>query len=537
MYFSFAAKPFYEAPPLAFNSSDTVKSPFVVAATLLLLALIPTRTRAQAGTLDLSFDTDGLVTTPVGTAEDRAQAVAVQPDGRIVVAGARYQGFTFDFAVLRYTPTGALDNTFGSGGIVTTDFGTNDDYARAIALQPDGKIVVAGYGGIGTVYNFVVARYDPTGTLDPTFGTGGKVTTAVGSFGSLGQAVAIQPDGKIVVAGYSEVNGLNQTDFALVRYNANGTLDMSFDTDGKLTTDFGTIFDYASSVALQPDGKIVVAGERRTDALDIDFAVARYNPNGSLDTTFDTDGKVITAFGPTNDQAFAVMVQPDGKLIAAGFSFLAPTGNFAVARYLPNGSLDPAFDTDGKVTTSFGAGFAGVWGAALQPNGKIVVAGYVLTANQEVALARYLPNGSLDPGFGTAGLVTTAISPRDDVANAVALQPDGKIVVAGTTDANANLDIALGRYHGDGPMALPKASAWLGAAVAPNPFTDELVIAAPPEAGEVALYDALGRCVARLPLAAGATTRLRTAQLPAGSYLLRYAAANRPGATMKLVKL
>jgi len=229
----------------------------------------------NSGSLDTSFSTDGKVTTAFGTSNDVATSVAIQSDGKIVAAGYSYNGANYDFALVRYNMDGSLDSTFGTGGKVTTAFGTGDDGAKSVAIQSDGKIVAAGYSDNGANYDFALVRYNTDGSLDSTFGTGGKVTTAVGTGTDNAKSVAIQSDGKIVAAGYS-YNGAN-FDFALVRYNTDGSLDSTFGTGGKVTTAFGTSNDEAYSVAIQSDGKIVAAGSSNNGA-NYDFALVRYWP-------------------------------------------------------------------------------------------------------------------------------------------------------------------------------------------------------------------------------------------------------------------
>ncbi len=224
-----------------------------------------------------------------------------------------------------------------------------------------------------------------------------------------------------------------------------GSLDPTFSTDGKVTTDFAGGFDEAFAVALQPDGKIVAAGGAVVGSSPFDFALTRYNPDGSLDPTFGTDGKATTDFGGT-DEALAMALQPDGKIVAAGQAFTGSSPDFAVdfavARYNPDGSLDSTFGTGGKVTTDF-AGFDAARAVALQPNGKIVAAG---GSSFDFAVARYKKHGSLDPSFGPGGKVTTDFASSTDVARAVALQPDGKIVAAGDAATGTSFDFALARY-------------------------------------------------------------------------------------------
>jgi len=395
-------------------------------------------TTAQPGSLDATFGTGGKVTTDFGSLSDRGYAVAIQPDGKIVVAGESNNGSDRDLAIARYDPDGTLDNTFGTEGKVTTDFAGADDYGWSVAIQPDGKIVVAGNTGSLLAFDFAVVRYNADGTLDNSFGTDGKVTTNLGAGENYGQSVAIQPNGKIVVAGASG-SGPNY-DFALARYNADGTLDNGFGTDGKVTTDFGTGPDFGKGVAIQPDGKIVVAGESIND-----FALARYNTDGTLDNSFGANGLVTTDFGSTIDHGQAIAIQPDGKIVVAGESNF----DFAVARYNTDGTLDNSFGLDGKVATDFGSDYDRGWSVAIQLDGKIIVAGYMLNGpDHDFALARYNTDGTLDISFSADGKVTTAIGTSDDYGRSVAIPPDGKIVLAGLTgsDTGTGSDLALARY-------------------------------------------------------------------------------------------
>jgi uncharacterized delta-60 repeat protein len=293
---------------------------------------------AAPGDLDPSFGTGGTVITSFG-GSDVASAVVVQPDGKLVVAGRTNIAGNTVFALARYNPNGGLDPTFGTGGLVTTDFGSTDQ-ALAVALQADGKIVTAGRRGS----DVIVARYNANGSQDTLFGSNGRVITNFGAT-ELALTLVLQPDGKIVVAGRTNKPAPNGNfDFALARYESAGTLDLTFGTAGLVTTDFGGSVDRAFAMALQPDGKLVVVGDS-----DANFALARYNSDGSLDPSFGTGGKVITTFGGT-DQASAVILQPDGKIVVAGQTDTGVSIDFALARYMPNGSLDGAFGIGGRVT-------------------------------------------------------------------------------------------------------------------------------------------------------------------------------------------
>jgi len=406
---------------------------------------------AQSGSLDLTFDTDGIVTTSISFNSpntDQANAIAIQSDGKILVAGySFFSANNNDFSVVRYNADGSLDNTFDSDGKVTTTFGVGtNDQATAIAIQSDGKILVAGYSNQGGNFDFAVVRYNANGSLDNTFDTDGKVTTVIGADHDYVRGIAIQSDGKIVVVGDYYV-GINNDDIALVRYNANGSLDNTFDSDGKVTTIMGSDLDGAKSIELQSDGKIVVGGFSVVGG-NQDFAVLRFNANGSLDLTFDTDGMAITPIGTGDDSGNSIAIQSDGKILLVGESAVGSNENFGAIRYNTNGSLDLTFDTDGKVTTAFGSANDKANSVALLSDGKIVMVGNSNNgSNNDFAVARYNSNGSLDLSFDTDGKVTTAIGAGADVATSGAIQSDNKIVVAGYSHNGSNNDFAVVRYN------------------------------------------------------------------------------------------
>jgi uncharacterized delta-60 repeat protein len=403
----------------------------------LAMMLAPTLSSAQTApsVLDASFGTGGKVTADFGG------PVALQQDGKIVAAGR---------GLARFNPNGTLDNTFGTGGKTTIDVP-----ASTVAIQMDGKIVTAGtvVNPSTSIADFALARYNPNGTLDTSFGAGGKVTTDFSGVSANAYSIALQRDGKIVVAGVANIDG--GEDFALARYNPNGSPDLGFGTDGKVTTDFGLAeqgFSYTEwgSVAIQGDGKIVVAGRAYISSTGFDLALARYNPNGTLDTSFGTGGKVTTDFGTNYDGAFSLALQQDGKIIVAGQA-VGRALDFLLVRYNTNGTLDNTFGTGGKVLTDF-AGSDAAFSVAIRSDGKIVAAGrsFVFsTGNYDFAVARYNSNGTLDTSFGTGGKVTTDFLGDDDNAFTVVVQPDGKAVVAGSAFDNSTWTyvFAMARYN------------------------------------------------------------------------------------------
>jgi uncharacterized delta-60 repeat protein len=386
----------------------------------------------------------GTVTTDLGF-NDLAYSLIVQPDGKILVAGETYNGSSWDFALLRYNADGSLDTTFDSDGIVTTDL--NDDHGYSVTVQPDGKILVAGFT-ITNGSDFVILRYNVDGSLDESFGTSGIVVTDV-VLNDAGYSLAVQPDGKILLAGVAH-NGFG-ADFALLRYNVDGTLDSNFGDNGVVTTDLGD--DHGYSVTVQPDGKILVAGETWNGS-DYDLALVRYNIDGSLDTTFDGDGKVTLDLG-FSEFGQSVTVQPDGNILVAGYITNGSDYDLAVVRYNQYGSLDTSFGSNGVVTTDLGFNELGY--SVTVSDGKILVAGFATTttdrhADTNFMLVRYnIENGSLDTSFGNNGIVITDLGPGD-LGYSVTVQSDGKILVAGQTGNGTDSDFALLRYNTDGSL-------------------------------------------------------------------------------------
>jgi uncharacterized delta-60 repeat protein len=407
-------------------------------------------------------------------------SVAAQADGKLVVAGSASPFGTTDFFVARVDPAIGLDASFGDGGFVMTDFDNQYDGANAVLVQPDGKIVAGGNAMVGNDYDFAVARYNANGSLDTSFSGDGKATIGFGGDDRL-YDMALQSDGKLVLVGDRD------GDFAVARLNANGTLDTSFDGDGKLTTNFGgheraeavviqpdgkivvlgpqasphkshmarylpsgaldTTFgsggkltipvDRLYDLALQPDGKFVALGTHTSPDGDNKFALHRLLPNGAHDITFDGDGIAWLDFGG-NDVGRALALQPDGRILAAGKS-----GSAAVlVRLWPNGTT---FDSGGQQThnlafpPAYAPGADAITSAlAVQPDGKLLVAGELRNPgappfgdHSAAFVTRFLAEGRVDPTFGSQGTALVDEAFVNFAARALALQPDGKVVLAG----------------------------------------------------------------------------------------------------------
>jgi uncharacterized delta-60 repeat protein len=375
------------------------------------------RTHAD-GALDTAFNSTGKVTTAIGSGNDVAQAVAFQSDGKIVVVGSSHNGSNLDFALVRYNSDGTLDDAFdGNGGNgngkVTTAIGSGDDVARSVALQSDGKIVVAGTSHNGSNLDFAIVRYLSDGTLDTSFNSTGKTTKDFRGADDYAYSVHVLADGKIVVAGYNST-WLNYYDMTVARYNSDGTLDTTgFGSPNGYATAIFSSYSGALSSVIQPDGKIVLAGYSSSGS-DNEFAIARFNSNGSMDTDFDTDGKQVLSFGNYSDYGRSVVIQSDGKLVVTGYSYdSAGIARIALARFNTNGSLDTSgFGTDGKVITAFSTA-ASALSSAIQTDGRILAVGWVMTGtNYDFGLVRYKTDGSVDDLSGYA-CVATGVTDSD----------------------------------------------------------------------------------------------------------------------------
>jgi uncharacterized delta-60 repeat protein len=395
-----------------------------------LAFLAPTSALATSGELDPAFDGDGQVTTAFSTGA-AANGVAIHR-GRIVVVGAAGARF----AVARYNLDGTLDASFGGDGKVTTRFRGSGATARAVAVQDNGKIVAV--GDADSFGRFAIARYRVNGSLDTSFGGDGKQTTRIWPGGSAARAVALTSDGRIMVAG--QTSGPKGSAFAVVRYLRDGSLDRTFSLDGRVATQFQGV-GTAYGVAVTNRDKIVVVGDA---VIPEGFCVARYRPDGRLDRHFARNGKLVSR-KPGGARAVALA---DGKIVVAGIGGDI-FGPFAVERYNLDGSLDRTFSDNGRVIAHMGDGEESGQAIVVQPDGRIVVAGYTNvpheggdTGNGAFALVRFRPHGAIDETFGLGGKVLTEFSEGLALGMAMAQQRNGKIVVAGW----AGGDFGVARY-------------------------------------------------------------------------------------------
>lgn len=430
----------------------------IASAMLFIPVALPQAMQSNDGTLDATFGAAGQVKTDFSGHFEFLRGLVIQPDGKSIIAAQTYDSSgAIGLALVRYNRDGSLDDSFGSGGKVFNN--ASRIAAAAIALLPDGKILVGGTAQ-ATGQGFAVTRFNGDGSLDTTFGSGGTV------FSNLAQAetgfdLKVQADGKILVAGIVRRGSLQSASFAVLRFKSQGGVDKSFGNGGKASVEFSSGFDFAFAMALQPDGKIVLAGGTNANNHTSPWGLARFNSDGSPDSSFGSGGKVTTNFFSSRQStANAVVIQPDGKIIAAGITERDEQGLLphvlSIARYQSDGSLDTTFGSDGKATYDF-AGRGGVaFALALQRDGKILAAGAVGNLNAvslhvDFAVVRYNKDGSFDSSFGDNGIALTDLGDEIDQANAMALQPDGKIVLGGYSgnEFENRGDIVLARYNND----------------------------------------------------------------------------------------
>ncbi|HRH68038.1 MAG TPA: hypothetical protein PLB89_00890 [Flavobacteriales bacterium] len=423
---------------------------------LFLIAVLSVDSHGQAGMLDNNFDADGIVT----TAEDFGYGypifygsdVVVQLNDRIVVVGPNT--INSNFAAVRYLPDGSLDPTFGNGGTVDLPIWSNnfEGGVNAVALQPDGKIVIAGSRRQTDVREMILYRLTTGGQPDQFFSEDGY--TGIG-FDNFAEAydLAIQADGNILVCGNSGLGGAEN--FALARFFTSGNLDYSFSFDGKVELDFDGWADIAYTMALQEDGRILVAGTTYGDSSP-DLAVARFLSDGTTDPSFGINGSVTYDLNALSDDfAYGMVVQGDGSILITGRAGIDP----AVVKLLPDGSLDPSFNGTGIYLHQllFATGVAR--DICVQPDGKILIGGEITSTfageQSRMLVLRLLASGEIDDSFGNGGGTALDITDGPDHGKALALQSDNKVILCGS--GNANGPIIVARFLNDLGNAVPDA--------------------------------------------------------------------------------
>ncbi|PHR16982.1 MAG: hypothetical protein COA38_21475 [Fluviicola sp.] len=482
---------------------------------------------AQIGSLDNTFGTNGKVITTLGTFIDRGNSMAVQDDDKIVLGGYTHTTYTTsDFALIRYNNDGTLDNSFGTGGKVTTPIG-NRSQGHSVAIQSDGKILLGGHEN----WYINLARYNSDGSLDTTFGSGGIVITDVPDhYSDVCKSVAIQTDGKILLGGYAASNGPDLRHFVLIRYNSDGSLDTAFGSGGIVVGSIGE----CHSMKVQSNGKIVLGG-----FYDFSFAMERYNSDGTLDSTFGTNGKVITSIG-SSSKGHSMAIQDDDKIVLGGYGYTNGIGFvFALARYNTDGTLDNTFGIGGTITTPVGTSSQGN-SIFIQNDGKIILAGKSKNGTNifDFALVRYTTDGTLDTAFGTGGKTVTPIGISYSIAESMGIDSNGKIILGGYVYIDSTLHFALTRYNGDASTGLVEDFLIQGnSKVYPNPFNASTTIelSTPVDNAELTLFNTYGQLVKQVENISGQEIQLSRSNLPSGIYFFKLTENNIIIAADKLI--
>lgn len=495
-----------------------IKNGFVVCALVCFSGVLYAQ---NAGRLDFDFDADGKVTTLVNGNRNIIQSVEMTSDEKIIAAGQAQNNSDHRARVVRYNRDGSLDLSFSGDGI--TDGPAGDNFINGAAVvQSSGRVVLAGYGGCSPGWQHHAVRFNLNGLVDNTFGDNCyDLTTANDRMIDL----ALGPNGKFATTGYEDQT--NQTLTAV--FTADGALDPGFSSDGVVVTKHGGS-SVANAIIFHPNGKVIVGGS--TNNGQIRCSIIRYNTDGTLDQTFSGGGIVQTTFngGADDSEILGLAVQEDGKILTVGYTGLLNGNNrIGVARYLDNGMRDETFGVDGTVTTVIGGQQDIGRAIALQKDGKIIVVGSTLDTGdgrEDLVVLRYNTNGTLDKNFAVDGIfITDFFSAGNSSANAVTIQEDDRIVVAGSADDGTNTYFALARLHaGDVyPLAVEEQSHSNPWQAFPNPTSDLLTVRfdqKPKEQASLTVFNQLGQAVSQSSSRSQSTTIDLEAQ-PSGIYFLK----------------
>ena len=503
---------------------------------LLLLFLVSVAaTNAQSGVLDPTFGTNGIVTTQVSTTYNFGMATVVQPDGKIIVVGYAGMPATYKAAVVRYNTDGSLDNSFGDAGKLTISIGSAKSYATDVALQDDGKIIIGARTYDNASGDFALVRVNEDGTFDNSFGTNGIVIASTGG-SDVSSSILIADDGKILLAGDSDNN------FSVAKFNTNGTLDTSFGTNGWSITIFDDSESFIQQIAFQNDGKIVMGGFAVNSSVGrYQMAAARINANGTLDNSFGTAGKVSFNFGVDQDFATAVAIQSDGKIVLGGHTYITSNPrlsyDFAAVRLNTDGNLDTTYGNNGVATAQVVDEANYTNGMIIQADDKVVLAGRTVKLfDYDFAMVRFDTNGELDTTFGNDGKVSTDVDGREDHGYAIALQPDNKIILTGYSYSSGANDSALvvARYNND-PLGVEDYQN-LEFSLYPNPASDHLTLELNDASStyQIEVYDILGKKVISTEIQK--VGNINVSALAPGTYVLKLNSENKTNVVRFLKK-
>ncbi|QAA82406.1 T9SS type A sorting domain-containing protein [Aequorivita sp. H23M31] len=504
---------------------------------LLMLLVSPILIFGQSGTLDSSFGNGGTVTTSVFPNYNFVETTRVQTDGKILVAGNAGTSATYQMAIARYNTDGSLDSSFNGDGTLRFNVGQVKSFITDLVQQPDGKILIGGRTWDNVAGNFALVRLNEDGSFDNTFGTGGisHITTTEND---VSEAISLLDDGKILMAGYRNNN------FAVAKFNADGSVDTFFGVNGWTVVPFdGLPESYIRAMAIQNDDKIVVSGFSLNFDNRFQIAAARLNADGTIDNSFGTDGTLIFNVGDWNDFSDALALQADGKILIGGHKWIANVHqrhDLIVARLNTDGSLDTSYGNNGVATARLvdGANYAS--DMVLQSDEKAILIGStVFEGEYKMAMARFNTDGSLDATFGPAGdgMVSVENAGLEDYGRAVALQADEKIILAGhayTLDGNNSMFV-VSRFLNDGMVGVEDFKN-TDFRIYPNPAREQLTIEMNDASStyQVEIYDMLGKKVYNSEIQNKG--QINVSSLASGTYLVKLN-SNSQTSTVRFVKL
>lgn len=489
---------------------------------LLCLAAV-TVTNAQSGTLDPSFGSDGVVTTPIHSNYNFADATMVQADGKIVVAGNAGTPSTYQMAVARYNQDGSLDTSFGDNGTLRFPVGAVKSFITDLAQQPDGKIILGGRTWNNESGDFAFVRLNIDGSFDDSFGTNGIARLETPET-EASEAITLLDDGKMLMVGYKDDN------FTVAKVNSDGSLDTSFGTNGWAIVSYEDISSYGDDIAIQNDGKIVISGFALNMDNRFQVAAARLNADGSIDTSFGTEGKIIFNVGEWNDFSQGVALQSDGKILIGGHKWISniqQKHDLFVARLNTDGSIDTSYGINGVATARLVDGANYSTSMVLQNDDKPILAGYTVYQEQyDMAMVRFDINGSLDSTFNGDGMVNFDYDGREDYGNAIALQADNKIILAGYSYGGGGSEFEIARFLNDETAGV-NDNLKNEIRIYPNPANNEITLELNDSSltYQIEVFDILGKKVISTEIQKIGT--IDVSALSQGTYVLKLNADNK----------
>ena len=492
---------------------------------------------AQAGTLDSTFGVNGVVNSLIDSGAICSKLIAL-PGNKLLATGNYKKNGRFVPHITRYNADGSIDNSFASNGTGIADDTTSISIFSAVQ-QTDGKVIVCGDYYNGTGYNFRLVRFKADGSVDSSFGSNGRVNTAVGNGSSdnIGRNILLQPDGKIILAGNTYING--NSDFIVLRYKTNGVLDSSYGTNGMTVTAIGNQSDNAYAIAMQQDGKVIHVGDHYDGTL-WSLAVLRYDTSGHLDNTFGTLGQVVMPLGTGDIYGYSVLVQGSQKIVVGAFS---QTYNNTLLRFNSNGTPDNSFGNNGICYRSFATSDHANFIDTLS-NGDIILANRS-TLNNTYAFAKFSSEGLLDTTIGDSGLVVVTVNTGYDYSMTVAVDGSNHIIIGGYTNTANGNNIVMARFKSGVPACVRTVTQLHDVCLYPNPAARDMVLSySLPDNDRISIliYDETGRIVSKV---AGKEQQYAGKQsvkftlsnsLPTGNYILSITGNKGAYGTIKFVK-